>query len=33
MIYEVGAVALLFLFVGFVIGWTVRGMSSRNEKK
>jgi len=31
MIYEVGAVALLFLFIGFVLGWVIRGLSK--EKK
>jgi len=32
MIYEVGAVALLFLFAGFVLGWIMRGLFSKKDK-
>ena len=32
MIYEVGAITLLFFFVGFAIGWIMRGLFNKKEK-
>jgi hypothetical protein len=33
MVYEIGAIALLFLFIGFVIGWITRGLFGKGDKK